>query len=91
MGKEKAIIYKRVSTNEQAIDGYSLANQEKELRDYCDKNEIEVVEVYADEGLSGSEMENRVGLRNALNHLIYGEDNVKYLMVWKLSRLSRSY
>jgi site-specific DNA recombinase len=89
MVKEKAILYKRVSTNEQALEGYSLANQEKEMRDECEKHNIEVVEIYADEGISGSEIEERIGLKSALNHLLYSDEGIKYIMCWKLSRLSR--
>jgi len=40
---EKAIIYARVSTKEQAEEGYSLASQIKLLRDYVDKNSLDVV------------------------------------------------
>lgn len=43
MAKERAIGYIRVSTKEQARDGYSLANQRKEIKDYCRKNKIELV------------------------------------------------
>src|ERR671927_567218 len=43
---EKAIIYARVSTKEQAEEGYSLASQIKLLRDYADKNSLDVVKEF---------------------------------------------
>jgi site-specific DNA recombinase len=43
---EKAIIYARVSTKEQAEEGYSLASQIKLLRDYAEKNSLEIVKEF---------------------------------------------
>ncbi|HET8963005.1 MAG TPA: recombinase family protein [Chitinophagales bacterium] len=40
-----AIIYIRVSTDEQADKGYSLRHQEEALRKYCELNGIRVIEV----------------------------------------------
>ena len=47
-------IYIRVSTQEQADKGYSLAAQTKLLRQYCKDKEYQVLDVYADEGKSGT-------------------------------------
>ena len=44
-----AIIYTRVSTDEQAKFGYSLRSQEEALRRYCKKENIEVVQHYEDD------------------------------------------
>ncbi|SIT14167.1 Resolvase, N terminal domain [Belliella pelovolcani] len=41
----KAILYIRVSTDEQADKGYSLPHQEESLRNYCRKEGIEVLKV----------------------------------------------
>lgn len=41
----KAFLYPRVSTDEQA-DGYSLAHQEDVLRRYCEKENIQIVDVF---------------------------------------------
>ena len=48
----RAAIYIRVSTEEQARHGFSLAEQEHDLTDYADKHHYLVVGVYADEGSS---------------------------------------
>jgi site-specific DNA recombinase len=54
----KAALYVRVSTTEQAEEGFSVAAQIHELQEYCKKNNIEIHAVYADEGISGQK-ENR--------------------------------
>ena len=45
--------YCRVSTTEQAHEGYSLAAQEQAIRAYCQAQGWELLEVYADAGRSG--------------------------------------
>ncbi|MEO6302468.1 MAG: recombinase family protein, partial [Bacteroidia bacterium] len=45
----KAILYVRVSTDEQADKGYSLQHQEERLRKYCELHNIEVVELYKED------------------------------------------
>lgn len=42
---KKAILYIRVSTDEQADKGYSLKHQEDFLRKYCEMNSIQAVEL----------------------------------------------
>ncbi len=54
----KAALYIRVSTEEQAEEGFSIPAQAKQLSDYCIKNDIDVYKIYADEGISGQK-ENR--------------------------------
>lgn len=57
----RVAIYTRVSTAEQAREGYSLEAQEKILRDYCKLKGYEVEEVYSDAGLSGGTIVKRPG------------------------------
>jgi predicted site-specific integrase-resolvase len=59
-------IYKRVSTTDQAEDGYSLDMQERVLRAYCADHGYEVYDVYADEGISGKDIKHRQGMRRLL-------------------------
>jgi site-specific DNA recombinase len=54
----KAALYPRVSTNEQAEEGFSIAAQTKQLTEYCNKNNIEIYKIYSEEGISGQK-ENR--------------------------------
>lgn len=46
--------YERVSTEEQALRGYSIDAQVDALNEYCAKNKMKVVEHYTDAGISGS-------------------------------------
>lgn len=88
MKKIRAIGYTRVSTEEQAKEGYSLDNQERDIRRFCDYKEWELVEMFSDEGISGATVKDRPGIINALSYL--KEEDIDYIIVWKLSRLSRS-
>lgn len=57
----KALLYARVSTDEQARSGYSITDQEETLRGWCASEGYEVLEVVRDEGHSGAYLE-RPGL-----------------------------
>lgn len=83
---KQAIIYLRVSTAGQVIDGVSLEAQESKARAWCELNDYEVKAVYTDAGISGKSTLNREGLQNALDAV--KKDNA--LVVYSLSRLARS-
>jgi site-specific DNA recombinase len=82
-----AIGYVRVSTQEQATEGVSLDAQRDRLTAYCKMNGIKLIDIKADEGISGSTL-GRPGLQAALQMLRRGRANT--LLVAKLDRLSRS-
>jgi site-specific DNA recombinase len=52
-----AILYARVSTDEQARSGYSLAQQLEALREYAAREGYEVLEEISDAGQSGASLE----------------------------------
>jgi site-specific DNA recombinase len=56
-GPKRAILYARVSTDEQARSGYSLAQQLEALRDYAAREGYEVSEEVSDPGQSGASLE----------------------------------
>jgi site-specific DNA recombinase len=56
-GPKRAILYARVSTDEQARSGYSLAQQIEALRAYADREGYEVLEEVQDPGVSGASLE----------------------------------
>src|SRR5687768_6865580 len=60
-GPKRAILYARVSTDEQARSGYSLAQQIEALRAYAAREGYEVLEEVQDPGESGATLE-RPGL-----------------------------
>lgn len=59
----RTVGYIRVSTEGQANDGVSLEAQEAKIRAYCGLNDMELVEVYVDAGLSGKRASNRPALQ----------------------------
>lgn len=83
----KAIGYIRVSTEEQAREGVSLAAQEAKLRAYAALYDLELVAVVVDAGVSAKTL-NRPGLQEALAKLDAGE--AEALVIAKLDRLTRS-
>src|SRR5215213_2069995 len=55
-GPKRAILYARVSTDEQARSGYSLAQQIEALRQYAAGEGYEVLEEVVDRGQSGASL-----------------------------------
>jgi len=82
----RAAIYIRVSTEEQAEEGYSLAAQERAGRAYATAHGWEVVRLFADEGMSGRTAQ-RPGLIALRAAVVRGE--VQAVIVHKLDRLAR--
>src|ERR687897_3938273 len=56
-GLKRAILYARVSTDEQVRSGYSLAQQLEALREYAAREGYEVLEEVVDPGHSGASLE----------------------------------
>ena len=84
----RVAIYVRVSTLDQALEGYSLAAQERVLREWCATNGYVIVDIYADEGISGKDIEHRPDMRRLLEDAQLG--NFDLVLIWALSRLTRS-
>ena len=83
----RAVGYVRVSTEEQARRGVSLAAQRDQVKAYCRARRWQLVKVHADEGLSGRSLD-RPGLQAALADVREGRATA--LVVTKLDRLSRN-
>ena len=49
-------IYVRVSTDEQRDNGYSIDSQLRMIKDYCEKNNYDIVDIYNDAGYSGKDL-----------------------------------
>src|SRR5918997_625566 len=56
-GPKRAILYARVSTDEQARSGFSLAQQLEALREYAAREGYDVLEEVSDPGQSGASLE----------------------------------
>ena len=63
-----ARIYIRVSTQEQAIEGYSIAAQKEKLLAFCKAKDYIVGDIYIDGGFSGADIE-RPGLQKLLTDI----------------------
>lgn len=84
----KAIIYTRVSTTGQAMEGVSLEAQLTKAKAWAEANGYCVGGTYSDAGISGKRAGNRPGLQDALREVCAERGNV--LIVYSLSRLARS-
>ena len=83
----KAAGYVRVSTDEQARDGYGLAAQEQAIRAYCQAQSWELVDLYADAGRSGGSLRGRDGLARLLDDARSGAfERVVFLRLDRLGR-----
>jgi len=83
----RAVGYSRVSTQEQAQDGYSLAAQRSMIEQYCKLHNLTLIDQYTDEGISGKNIENRPGINYLISDAKAGRFDV--VVIWKLSRISR--
>lgn len=91
---KNAVGYVRVSTKNQVKEGYSLDYQTEEIRRYCYANDIHLLSIYTDEGISGAKVDeeeltiDREGLQCMLSDIKSLE--VDYIIVLNTSRLWRS-
>lgn len=83
----KAIVYIRVSTEEQGKSGLGLEAQRQKALAYCQLHDHEVVAVVEDAGASGKSL-NRPGMQRVLQAVDHGE--VEVVVVAKLDRATRS-
>jgi site-specific DNA recombinase len=74
-GPKRAVLYARVSTDEQARSGYSLAQQLEALREHAAKVGYEVLEEVSDPGQSGASLE-RPGMDRVRNLVQAGDVSV---------------
>ena len=81
-------IYVRVSTDEQAKEGYSIRAQIDKLKSYIQIKEWGFYKVYADEGISGKNITDRPAINELLADIKSGK--VNNVLVYKIDRLTRS-
>lgn len=86
---KKAVIYTRVSTEEQAQTGYSLANQEDILRRECQRFGIEVAKHFQDDDFSAKTF-NRPAFQELLEYVKIKENEINYLYIVRWDRFSRN-
>ncbi|MBW6442669.1 recombinase family protein [Patescibacteria group bacterium] len=86
--KPKAAIYVRVSTEDQAKHGISLAAQEEALKNYCNALGYEIFDIYKDEGKSAKNIIQRPRMKQMLEDAQLRK--FQAIFTYKLDRFSRS-
>jgi site-specific DNA recombinase len=81
----KVAIYTRVSTEDQATEGFSLGAQVERLRMYCKAQGFEVFGEYVDDGHSG-----RSTHRPAYQRMMADKDKWDSILVVKMDRIHRN-
>lgn len=83
---KRAAAYVRMSTEHQK---YSTANQLRTIGEYAANNDLSIVEVYSDEGISGLHIKKRFGLQRLLNDVVRGNAKFDTILVYDISRWGR--
>src|SRR5690349_1551274 len=83
----RTAIYTRVSTNEQANEGFSLQAQYERLVDFVNMQRWDLTRIYTDPGVSAKDL-NRPGVKEMIDDLKSGKFDA--IIVHKLDRLTRN-
>ena len=83
-----AVLYRRVSTTEQKDYGMSLSNQSEQLRGFCNRNNIEVVQDF-EEDYSAKDF-NRPVFSELLKFVAQNKNRIDYLLINNWDRFSRN-
>lgn len=86
--------YLRVSLPEQAEVWFSIEAQEAEIKRHCEQHNLNLLGIFCDAGITGTSIKKRKDFQKMLSVIanakeVYGTE-VNYVLVWKLSRLSRN-
>ena len=82
---KRVAVYIRVSSQEQAIEGYSIPAQKERLTVYCKAHDWIIADFYIDGGYTGANIK-----RPGIQKLIAEVNSFDVVLVYKLDRLSRS-
>ena len=85
----KAIIYCRVSSQDQVNQGNSLPAQENICKEYAQRNGYKVAKVFVEKGES-AKTSDRPKLKELLRYAVHNKNQIDCLLVYKLDRLARN-
>ena len=85
---EKAVVYLRVSTEEQ-VDNYSLDTQKEICAKEAERRGLELVEVFKEEGRSAKTVAGRPELVRLLEFCRKNKRSIDAVIVYRLDRISR--
>jgi len=81
-------IYVRVSTEEQAREGFSIRAQQEKLATYAKVMEWNTYKIYTDEGISGKNIVDRPAINDMIRDI--KSQTIENVLVFKVDRLTRS-
>lgn len=85
--RKTAVAYGRFSSNNQREE--SIDAQFRAIREYCKKENIELIAEFKDEAISGK-TDDRADFQNMINQLLKGNLTVDYVLVHKFNRFARN-
>ena len=86
MEKARAVVYARFSSDNQRDE--SIDAQVRAIKEYCDKNNIEIVKTFADRAKSATSA-NRPEFQNMIKYCECDNTGISMVIVHKLDRFSR--
>ena len=80
-------VYVRVSTEDQRDNGYSIDSQLRMIKEYCEKNNYDIIDVYNDAGHSGKDL-----MRPEMQRLLKDikSHKIETIVAIKVDRLTRN-
>lgn len=85
---KKAVLYLRVSTEEQVKHGFSIETQMKTCQDFAAREGYCVVQTYIEEGKSAKDL-NRTEVQKMIKYCDNAKNGINAIIVWRIDRLSR--
>lgn len=83
----RAVAYARFSSNNQRDE--SIDAQLRAIRDYCERENIQLVEIYTDEAQSATN-DNRDDFKNMIDDIFAGKLDIDTVLVHKFNRFARN-
>lgn len=81
------IEYTRASTSHQE---YSVADQDKQIRNWARRNKYKIIHSYSDDGISGHYAAKRPGFLSMIEDITAGRFEVRALLIWDSYRFARN-